>query len=334
MLHGLYWLMANLAAERPAMLLVDDAQWVDEPSLRFLAYLGRRVRELPVAVVIAARPALPGEDRAVLEAIAADADALAPAPLTAAAIGVLAERRFGVEPDTAFVEACLRATGGNALLVEEVLAELDSPDASAVEAAGVERVGGASRGGWRRSVRARVRWPRRSPCSATAASCRWRPCSPNWTSKPRGTRPRSSAAADLLGPTGALRFRHPLIRAAIIELQPAVELGAAHSRAARLLADRGAAPGAIAAHLLAAPPVADPWVPEALREAARSARGQGAPELAAAYLRRALLEPPADRVPILLELGRAEHAAGAAEATIAAGSRRGARRARPRSRSS
>ena len=41
----------------------------------------------------------------------------------------------------AFVEACLRATGGNALLVEEVLAELDAPDAGAVVAAGVERVG-------------------------------------------------------------------------------------------------------------------------------------------------------------------------------------------------
>ena len=140
-LHGLYWLVANLAAERPLLLLVDDAQWVDEPSLRFLAYLGRRVRELPVAVVLAARPALPGEDRAVLEVIAAAAEALAPAPLTAAAIGVLAARRFGAEPGPAFVAACLRATGGNALLVEEVLAELDEPDADAVVAAGVERVG-------------------------------------------------------------------------------------------------------------------------------------------------------------------------------------------------
>ena len=80
---------------RPLLLAVDDAQWCDEPSLRFLAYLARRVQELPVAVVVAARPALPGEDRAVLEALAAEADALAPAPLTAAAIGVLAERRFG-----------------------------------------------------------------------------------------------------------------------------------------------------------------------------------------------------------------------------------------------
>ncbi len=84
-LHGLYWLVANLAAERPLLLAVDDAQWADEPSLRFLAYLARRVRELPVALVLAARPPLPGEDRSVLETIAADAgEPLAPAPLTAA----------------------------------------------------------------------------------------------------------------------------------------------------------------------------------------------------------------------------------------------------------
>ena len=122
------------------LLAVDDAQWADEPSLRFLAYLARRVRELPVAIVVAARPPLPGEDRTVLEAIADEAEALAPAPLTATAIAVLAERRFGAVPP-AFVEACLHATGGNALLVEEVLAELEAPDPDAVEAAGVERVG-------------------------------------------------------------------------------------------------------------------------------------------------------------------------------------------------
>ena len=38
-LHGLYWLVANLAASRPLLILVDDAHWADEPSLRWLAYL-------------------------------------------------------------------------------------------------------------------------------------------------------------------------------------------------------------------------------------------------------------------------------------------------------
>jgi AAA ATPase domain len=34
-LHGLYWLCVNLAAEGPLALVVDDAHWADGPSLRF-----------------------------------------------------------------------------------------------------------------------------------------------------------------------------------------------------------------------------------------------------------------------------------------------------------
>ena len=47
-------------------------------------------------------------------------------------------------------------------------------------------------------------------------------------------------------------------------------------------------------HLLATPPSGDADVVTMLREAARSALGGGAPDTAAALLRRALDEPPAD----------------------------------------
>jgi hypothetical protein len=40
--HGLYWLCANLAERTPLLLTVDDLQWVDRPSLSWLAYLGPR----------------------------------------------------------------------------------------------------------------------------------------------------------------------------------------------------------------------------------------------------------------------------------------------------
>ncbi|HEV2058223.1 MAG TPA: ATP-binding protein [Solirubrobacteraceae bacterium] len=54
-LHGLYWLTANLAGRAPVLLVVDDAHWADEPSLRFLAYLARRVESLPVTLLIGSR---------------------------------------------------------------------------------------------------------------------------------------------------------------------------------------------------------------------------------------------------------------------------------------
>lgn len=40
--HGLYWLTSGLTEAGPITLVVDDAQWADEPSLGFLAYLARR----------------------------------------------------------------------------------------------------------------------------------------------------------------------------------------------------------------------------------------------------------------------------------------------------
>ena len=46
MLHGLYWLAANFAARAPTLFVVDDLHWADEPSLRWLLFLARRLEEL------------------------------------------------------------------------------------------------------------------------------------------------------------------------------------------------------------------------------------------------------------------------------------------------
>jgi hypothetical protein len=66
-LHGLYWLCANLATRRPLLLVVDDAQWADEMSLRFLGVLARRLDALPAVVLLAQRP-LPPDALAELSA--------------------------------------------------------------------------------------------------------------------------------------------------------------------------------------------------------------------------------------------------------------------------
>src|SRR5690242_2025414 len=43
-LHSLYWLVVNIADQAPLLVLVDDCQWADPDSLRFLAYLAQRIR--------------------------------------------------------------------------------------------------------------------------------------------------------------------------------------------------------------------------------------------------------------------------------------------------
>ena len=37
--HGLFWTIANMSAEGPLLVSVDDLQWADEVSLRFLDFL-------------------------------------------------------------------------------------------------------------------------------------------------------------------------------------------------------------------------------------------------------------------------------------------------------
>ncbi|MEU1946717.1 ATP-binding protein [Streptomyces sp. NPDC020125] len=54
-LHGLYWLAANLMAQGPLVLVLDDVHWCDERSLRWIDFLLRRADELPLLVVLAQR---------------------------------------------------------------------------------------------------------------------------------------------------------------------------------------------------------------------------------------------------------------------------------------
>ncbi|CAM5395209.1 hypothetical protein SALBM135S_01062 [Streptomyces alboniger] len=54
-LQGLYWLAVNLMADGPLVLVLDDAHWCDERSLRWLDFLLRRADGLPLLVVAAHR---------------------------------------------------------------------------------------------------------------------------------------------------------------------------------------------------------------------------------------------------------------------------------------
>ena len=110
---------------------------------------------------------------------------------------------------------------------------------------------------------------------------------------------------DILEDDRGLGYRHPIVRAVVLDELGGPERARLNAAAARLLAGDGVPPEEFASHLLAAEPAGDPWTVARLREAAATARARGAPEIAAACVRRALDEPPApaDRGPLLLELG-------------------------------
>ena len=154
------------------------------------------------------------------------------------------------------------------------------------------------------------RWRPRWRCWATVRSSRSRRGWRSWGQEAARGAAAELVAADLFEDDRLLRFRHPLVRAAVAERMPAVERGRAHARAARLLADRGRPPGVLAAHLLAAPPVGRRV--GGRRAARRRARGA---RPGRARARRGVPAPRARRaaaraVALLLELGRAETAAG------------------------
>jgi DNA-binding CsgD family transcriptional regulator len=120
------------------------------------------------------------------------------------------------------------------------------------------------------------------------------------------------AAADILSTARPLDFVHPIVRRAVHDAIPTGERAVAHGKAARILLDEGAPAERVAPHLMATEPAGDPSVVKVLRAAATRSARRGAPDAAAAYLRRALAEPAAGalRADLLRELGRAEISAG------------------------
>ena len=103
------------------------------------------------------------------------------------------------------------------------------------------------------------------------------------------------AARGRPGDRGRLALVHPLIASALDASMERGERSLLHARAARLLKRERADPEIVALHLLYIEPAGNRATVEVLWAAADRAEARGAPESAAAFLRRALAEPPPDR---------------------------------------
>jgi len=324
LLHGLYWLTANLAESGPLALAIDDVQWSDPPSLRWLAYLARRLEGMPVCVFASLRP-VEDEHPLLADLLADPATAtVRPNSLTAPSVAELVAQELGSDAEEAFSLACHDATGGNPLLLRELLRTIAAEDVPAV-AASVPVVERLAPDAVTRSVRLRLgQLPDEAARLARAVAVLGHRAEREQAAALAGLERRQMAPAaaalsrvNLLRPEPPFSFVHPLIRNAVYETIPAQEREAEHARAADLLAELAAPPEQIAAQLLLAPPESVSHAVEVLREAARRATAEAGLESAVRYLLRALEEPlgEEDRGELLLELAAVEASLGAPAVT-------------------
>jgi DNA-binding CsgD family transcriptional regulator len=314
--HGLYWIVYGLSERNRLLLTVDDAHWSDEPSLRWLVSLARRVDDLPVVLVVAARGSNDGANSILDELSAASgAQLVKPQPLTVPGVGHLLQARLGAAPDPRAVRLAHERTAGNPLFVEELVSALRG-------AATPERVAAVTPTNVPRLVRARLNdlgEGARSLAKAAAvlgdgAALGEAAFLAAMELDDAAAAAGQLIAADILSDAPNLTFRHPLVREAMVGGLTTPLRRAEHRRAAAFLHDRGASNERIAGHLLASEPLGEPWAVHVLRSAASDAVSRGSPDVAADLLTRALLEPPPAerRVVVLAELGAAELQAGRA----------------------
>jgi DNA-binding CsgD family transcriptional regulator len=317
MLHGLYWLAANLALRRPTLLVIDDLHWADGPSLQWIAFLARRLEGLPLLVVVATRPPDQSPLADALIQVLSDPEAvtLRPEPLTTAAVAELARTALAATPDPAFVAACANASGGNPLFLRALL-DTVAREGIRPTAGNAARVGDIGPETMARSISVQLaRLPIEATTLAHAAAVLGDGIRLHQVAALAGLEVEAAArAATNLVRSGLLRredpveFIHPVVRSTLYQRLAADERTGAHRRAGESLLTAGAPAEQAAAHLLQTLPAGDPFVSTTLRRAAERSLTRGAPQAAVGYLHRALEEPPPDeeRAELLHMLGTAE----------------------------
>ena len=278
--HALYWLVANLAEQSPAALIVDDAHWADASSLRFLQFLLPRLSELAILVAVATRAPESAAERTAIDALAIDpaAHVLRPAPLTGEAIAALIAAELGAPGEDGFIQACGEATGGNPFLLLELLRELAADEIvpTAGQAPLVRQLAPPTVSRAVLLRLARLGDDAAALAAAVAvlgdgAPLRRAAALAGLDVEHAGEVAAALARAQILTSERPLAFVHPILRSAVYADLEGGARSRAHRRAATLLAEEGASAEVLATHLLATEPAGDAVVARTLREAAARA---------------------------------------------------------------
>jgi len=141
LLWNLPGFLDRLRADRPLLLILEDLESADPSSLELLHFLARRIREMPVALVLTVAPRGAGRESGdAIDSLVGSSGAvlLEPGPLSAEEVVAAVSEAFAVDPEVVkpFAASLHHWTGGNPLFLQETLDYL-------VSSGRVHREGGA-----------------------------------------------------------------------------------------------------------------------------------------------------------------------------------------------
>ena len=310
-----------VTAERPTLLALDDMQWADGGGLALLTHLAGRLRDERLLVLMTFRDSElhVGGSHSLPRLLAQlrrqrPVDHVVIEPLEPAAIA----RLLPGDAAASLVDSIHRRTGGNALFVVETLRELASEN------------GDGDGGGPVPAAVAEIVDQRVARLGESVLSVLRAAATAGLEFELRDLRTVCDLDEDELigaldsaiearlireeaGLAGRFQFAHALVADAIYDGMSGTRRARMHCRLGDALAAHGAPASAVAHHLLAGTPVADPerttqWAERAAADALRAL----AYDDAAALIRRALPHVPdiARRAHMLVALGDALDRAG------------------------
>jgi DNA-binding CsgD family transcriptional regulator len=285
-----------LARRRPVLLAIDDAQWLDAPSGDILAFVLRRLRDEPVALVASwrtesldATARLEGGRRSLVAIPDRTVTRIDVGPLSRGALHRLLRTRTSLEFNRRTLQRIHETSGGNPFYALELARAIDRdpppgeqlPIGSGLSELLADRLAGMAPA------------TRDALFVAAASSQSDVPLLEAVLGSAAGAALRLAEEAGLIRvDADAIEFVHPLLAAAAYGLPDRAGRQAWHARLAETVRD----PEARARHLALARLGISREVAEALLEGARTARARGAPGAAAELYVAALERLPEEAV--------------------------------------
>ncbi|PBC69624.1 tetratricopeptide repeat protein [Streptomyces sp. TLI_235] len=270
-LERLLSLVDELCADGPLIMVIDDVQWADEPSLIAWHRLNQTVEQLPLLLVAASRP-LPQRDAVAQlrhSVLSGNGVRIPLGPLAQEDVSQLVAELAGAPPGPRLRRLAAGAAGNPLYLVE--LLDALSDEGSVVISEKAELAAGV---------------PDRLPQSLAAVITTRLSFLPRSLLEMLGAAAllgqefavmdlaallgvpvsallsglrQADAAAVVTASDAGLRFRHPLIRQVLYDGLPTALRTALHRQAAQVLAESGADGERVMEQLLAAAPTVDRW---------------------------------------------------------------------------